>query len=110
MVQIFNMTASFQTAETGLEHQISMPDVPPPDGLKDIETLVRESGAEIPRACPPSSYRRPFSVRPVDPGQFLSTGSQNRAPVKQVWMRAIDRLPPDQFLHQVLLAYVSTMS
>ena len=106
--QIFNMTASFQAFETGLEHQVSMPEVPSPDGLKDIETLAREYSGEIPpRMRRFLSYRRPFSVRPVDPGQFLSMGSQNRAPVKQVWMRAVDRLPADQFLHQVLLAYVS---
>src|SRR6266436_8448642 len=29
--QIFNMSASFQSAETGLDHQISIPDVPPPE-------------------------------------------------------------------------------
>src|SRR5271154_6197718 len=29
--RIFNMSASFQAAETGLEHQISMPDVPQPE-------------------------------------------------------------------------------
>jgi len=106
--QIFNMTASFQTAEAGLEHQVAMPEVPPPEGLKDIEELVLQSGAEIPpRMQRFLSYRRPFSVRPVDQERFLSRGSQNRTPVKQVWMRAIDRLPPDCSLHQVLLAYVS---
>ncbi|MEZ5563232.1 MAG: acyl-CoA thioesterase II [Gammaproteobacteria bacterium] len=105
--QIFNMTASFQTFEAGLEHQVTMPEVPPPDGLKDIEALAREYSGEIPpRMRRFLSYRRPFSVRPVDPGQFLSMGG-NRAPVKQVWMRAADRLPADHFLHQVLLAYVS---
>ncbi|MBM4221255.1 MAG: acyl-CoA thioesterase II [Gammaproteobacteria bacterium] len=106
--QIFNMTASFQTAEAGLEHQVSMPVVPSPESLKDIETLAREYSGDIPpRMRRFLSYRRPFSVRPVDPGQFLSMGSQSREPVKQVWMRAVDRLPVDQFLHQVLLTYVS---
>jgi acyl-CoA thioesterase-2 len=45
--QIFNMTASFQAFETGLEHQVGMPEVPSPDGLKDIETLAREYSGEI---------------------------------------------------------------
>src|SRR5262245_18999461 len=31
--QIFNMTASFQVVEEGLEHQIDMPQVPPPEQL-----------------------------------------------------------------------------
>src|SRR5690348_18353796 len=32
---IFNMAASFQILEEGLEHQISMPAVPPPEDLPD---------------------------------------------------------------------------
>lgn len=104
--QIFNMAASFQVAESGLEHQVEMPAVPHPDGLKDMETLAREYPGELsPRMRRFLSYRRPFRVRPVDPDQFLTGGS--RAPVKQVWMRAVDRLPDDAFLHQALLAYVS---
>ena len=34
--QIFNMTASFQVVEDGLEHQIEMPQVPPPEELPDM--------------------------------------------------------------------------
>src|SRR5690242_20064792 len=33
--QIFNMTASFQIAETGFDHQVPMPQVPPPESLPD---------------------------------------------------------------------------
>ena len=32
---IYHMSASFQTPETGVEHQIKMPDVPRPDELPD---------------------------------------------------------------------------
>src|ERR1700758_3628560 len=31
--QIFNMAASFQVAESGFEHQVAMPQVPPPEAL-----------------------------------------------------------------------------
>jgi len=104
--QIFNMAASFQVAEAGLEHQVAMPVVPHPDSLQDMETLARAYPGELsPRMRRFLSYQRPFSVRPVDPDQFLTGGS--RAPVKQVWMRAVGRLPDDEFLHQALLAYVS---
>src|SRR5919197_4263018 len=34
--QIFNMTASFQVVEEGLEHQLDMPSVPPPEQLPDM--------------------------------------------------------------------------
>ena len=39
---IFNMTASFQVAEEGLEHQSEMPQVPGPEGLKDASETHRQ--------------------------------------------------------------------
>ncbi len=36
---IFNMTASFQVPEEGLEHAASMPQVPGPEGLADVREL-----------------------------------------------------------------------
>src|SRR5271167_4535588 len=36
--QIFNMSASFQSAESGYDHQFAMPQVPEPEGLTDLET------------------------------------------------------------------------
>src|SRR6202042_708292 len=43
--QIFNMSASFQLAEDGLDHQIPMPDVPQPETLADLETHYRKLAA-----------------------------------------------------------------
>jgi acyl-CoA thioesterase-2 len=104
--QIFNMTASFQVAESGLEHQVAMPQVPSPDGLKDLETLAREFTGELPvRMQRFLSWDRPFHVRPVDPRQFLFRDSL--APVKLLWMKTAEGLPADSFLHQALLAYIS---
>jgi acyl-CoA thioesterase-2 len=104
--QIFNMAASFQVPETGLEHQAEMPAVPGPEGLKDMVELARERGPDLPaRMQRFLTYRRPFLVKPVQPGQFLS--AEKLEPVKQVWMKAIDRLPADEFIHQALLAYIS---
>src|ERR1700704_6418434 len=39
--QIFNMSASFQTEETGLDHQLAMPQVPPPDDLPEFSFYYR---------------------------------------------------------------------
>ncbi len=104
--QIFNMTASFQAAETGLEHQVAMPQVPKPDSLKSMETLAREYSGELPaRLQRFLRWERPIDVRPVDPGQFLAPG--NRVPVKQLWMKTAEALPADPLLHQALLAYIS---
>ncbi len=104
--QIFNMAASFQIPETGLEHQLEMPRVPGPEDLVDMEELAQRHADSLPpRMRRFLSYRRPFLVRPVDPEQFLVMA--RRPAVKQVWMRAADRLPDDVFLHQALLAYIS---
>jgi len=104
--QIFNMTASFQAAESGLEHQVAMPLVPKPDTLKDLEVLAREFAGELPPGMQRFlNWERPFHVRPVDPRQFLFR--DRLAPVKLLWMKTSDGLPADSFLHQALLAYIS---
>jgi acyl-CoA thioesterase-2 len=49
---------------------------------------------------------RPFHMRPV---RRDATDRESLAPVKYVWMKAIDTLPDDPELHQVLLAYISDL-
>ena len=104
--QIFNMTASFQKDEQGLEHQSAMPEVPPPEELADI----REMTAAVLDMIPEKMHRyytheRPFEVRPVRPVALLAP---ERAEPRQVfWVRAVDRLPDDPGVHRSLLAYVS---
>src|SRR5215510_2425026 len=46
--QIFNMTASFQVVEAGLEHQFDMPNVPPPEELPDMVELLRPQLERMP--------------------------------------------------------------
>src|SRR5690242_21690374 len=45
---IFNMAASFQVPEDGFEHQIAMPDVPPPEELPDSSRPPPELLARLP--------------------------------------------------------------
>ncbi len=104
--QIFNMTASFQIPESGLEHQVAMPNVPKPDSLKNVETLAREFTGDLPpRMQRFLHWDQPFEMRPVDPGQFLNRGTG--APAKHLWMKTLERLPADSFLHQAVLACIS---
>jgi acyl-CoA thioesterase-2 len=103
---IFNLAASFQTPEKGLEHQTAMPDVTGPDGLPDVTDVDPAILDRLPEKM--RRYliaERPFEFRPVRPVSF--TRPEKRPPVKHVWIRAIDRLPDDYSLHQILLAYVS---
>ncbi len=103
---ILNLAASFQTPEKGLEHQGDMPDVPPPDGLKDLTEVAADVLENIPMKLRRfMTDKRPFEFRPVDP---VSLDAREKLPAqKQVWVRAVDRLPDDFALHQNLLAYVS---
>ena len=104
--QIFNMSASFQTAETGLDHQISIPDVPPPESLRDLESYYREMADKLPAAARRIlEQKRPFEFRPVHPPDSLRR--DQAPPHKYIWFRAVEKLADDEALHRCLLAYVS---
>jgi acyl-CoA thioesterase II len=105
--QIFNMTASFQVVEQGLDHQIDMPQVPPPEELPDMLEALRARKAQLPeRVQRLIEQPRPFEFRMVQPLPDL-TVPWTRPPVRQVWFRLPDRIPDDESLHRRLLAYVS---
>ena len=103
---IFNLAASFQTPEQGLDHQADMPDVPGPDDLKDFSEIASDMLEKLPEKM--RRYltdKRPFDFRPVESMNLLEPRRQ--APVRHVWIKTVDALPDDQALHQNLLAYVS---
>ena len=103
--QIFNMTASFQVHEPGLEHQAAMPDVPGPDEIPDFQDIRRAEIDKYPEKIQRFlRHRHPFFVRvvPREDG-----GGQWLEPVKYVWIKAIEALDDDPKLHQRLLAYIS---
>jgi acyl-CoA thioesterase II len=104
--QIFNMAASFQAPQPGLEHQISMPQVPPPEELKDFDAYRREILPHVPEKLRGMlQHERPFEFRPVRLPDYFKP--EKLEPSKQVWFRAVDRVPAEQTLHRCLLAYVS---
>jgi acyl-CoA thioesterase-2 len=104
--QIFNMSASFQSSEAGLDHQAPAPQVPPPESLTDLETHFRSVADVLPAAARRIlDQKRPFEFRPVQAPDQLSRGKS--APLKHIWFRAVDKLPDDEALHRSLLAYVS---
>ena len=107
--QIFNMSASFQLPEAGLDHQISMPDVPMPEALEDMQTLYRAALTKAPEVMRRVlEQKRPFEFRQVEPPDFTRT--VKHAPVKHVWFKAVAPLPDDEALHRCLLAYASDFS
>jgi len=103
---ILNLAASFQTPEDGLSHQAGMPDVPAPDGLKDLTHLAADVLDKIPvKLRRFMTDQRPFEFRPVETASFDEP--RKLPPLKQVWIRAVDTIADDTALHQNLLTYVS---
>ena len=99
---IFNMAASFQLEQDGLDHQATMPDVPPPESLKtDVELLEALEG-DIPRLLRGALIPRPVEFRPVEGLEALA-----KAPRWHIWMRAKGELPSNERLHQQLFTYAS---
>lgn len=104
--QIFNMSASFQSTEPGLDHQLAMPAVPPPDALPDLETYYRHLLPDLPPAMKRLlEQKRPFEFRPTQPPGVM--GAAKTAPSRAMWFRAVAALPDDEALHRCLLAYAS---
>lgn len=103
---IFNLAASFQVDEEGLEHQFEMPDVPPP---KDLRSHYEVSAEQLKIA--PVLLRRwcdrfgPFEFRPVD-GDHLNRAEPS-PPFRRLWFRLCGDPGKDQSVHRALLAYVS---
>ena len=103
---ILNLAASFQEPEEGLEHQAEMPDVPGPEGLKDLTDVAKDMLQYIPSVMRRfMTDKRPFEFRHVEPVNFETP--EKLPPKKHVWIRAVDTLPDNPVLHQNLLTYVS---
>ncbi|MGH8265284.1 MAG: acyl-CoA thioesterase [Steroidobacteraceae bacterium] len=104
---IFTMAASFQIVETGLDHQMEMPAVPPPEVLEDAMYYGKKYLAKVPeRIQKRFETAVPFEFRFVEVPGFVNT--EKREAVAHIWFRVIDRIPSDdENLHRCILAYVS---
>jgi acyl-CoA thioesterase II len=103
---IFNMSASLQHPEEGLEHQGGAPLVPPPEGLRTELEMLRERASEIPDSVRAVlTQDRPLDIRPVDP--IDPVNAEPREPRRRMWVRAIGEVGDDLVSHQAVLAYAS---
>ena len=94
---IFNMAASFQMPEEGLDHAVAMPEVPGPDGLPDVREMPPEFFENV--------HVRPFEYRFVEPTQIAPPVVAE--PRRHVWIKTIGPLPDNMDLHRNVLAYLS---
>jgi len=103
---IFNLQASFQKNEAGLEHQIAMDmDVPAPETLPDFKTRMAPYKDKLGDWY---DRPRPIDQRYVDGDPVARRG--NKLPGQRVWIRADGTLPDDPVLHACIVTYASDMS
>jgi acyl-CoA thioesterase II len=98
---IFSMSASFQTDQSGIHHQDTMPSAPPPDDLPGLTEV---------KAFDDAGFRQfaEWDVRVV-PQEKLER-LPGKASQQQVWFRHRDPLPDDFVLHVCALAYLSDLT
>lgn len=102
---IFNMSASFQVAEPGLEHQFPMPDVPGPETIPDFQSRMAPWADQM-----GEWFHRP---RPIDTRHIDWTPPDSADPLpprSRVWMKADGVLPDDPIIHTCVLTYLSDMT
>ena len=103
---IFTLSASFQRREEGLEHQLEMPDVPPPEELRPELEIVRERAHEIPeRLREVATQDRPLDFRPVEGDVAFGTGPADAR--RMMWVKSVGPLDDDPTHHRAVLAYAS---
>ncbi len=104
---IFNLSASFQLSESGIEHQFPMPDVPAPESLTTLQERMKPYAGEM-----GGWYSRPraIDVRYVDEPPRVARDLGHRKPSSQVWMRADGTLPDDPLLHVCAVTFASDMT
>jgi acyl-CoA thioesterase II len=98
---IFSMSASFQTDQSGIEHQDEMPAAIGPDDLPGFRSggIFDDAGF---------AQFDEWDVRIVRRDQVQRT--PGKASQQQVWFRHRDPLPDDPVLHICALAYLSDLT
>jgi acyl-CoA thioesterase-2 len=104
---IFSLSASFQLEQEGIDHQMPMPDVPPPESLPP---LVNRYGNSPEAAAFYKAMPKPIDLRYVDDPPWLQHAHGPRDGLSRVWMRADGVLPDDPLLHVCVLTYASDMT
>jgi len=103
---IFFCAASFQQEEQGVEHQMSMPEVPRPEDLAPAPAIPPDVLAKLPTKVQRWLDRTgPFEFRHIYPRDELNP--TKRPPFQQVWFRLSERVGDGAELHRALLAYAS---
>jgi acyl-CoA thioesterase-2 len=102
---IFITSVSFQLKQEGFDHQIPMPNVVGPAGLKSDEDIVNKYKLFVPQNILQGIKTRPFEFRPVEKLSLLDRTTKQ--PYRHYWFKAKEKVEGDISVHQKLLTYVS---
>lgn len=108
---IYYLTASFQIAEEGLEHQDTMPDVPAPEDCPPSIDLLRDRiGPKL-----AAIFEQEWSVLDMRAaGDSRTGGLLHGDPVhpsrQRFWVRVVGDLPDDALIHKAALTYLSDVT
>ncbi|WPC75029.1 acyl-CoA thioesterase II [Vibrio porteresiae] len=103
---IFYLTASYQQAAEGFEHQNSMPTIPGPENFASENQIASKIAHLLPEPLRSTFCgERPIEVRPVTVVNPLKP--EKLEPKQYLWIKANGPVPDDQLIHQYLLAYAS---
>ena len=106
---IFSLSASFQIAEEGYDHQINMPDIPQPEDLPNEQELKEKYLTFAPQNVKDYWSRpRPIEIRPVSLEHYFS--DKKLEPAQHIWIRTTSPVPEDQLRSTAVLAYLSDMT
>ncbi len=102
---IFIMAASFQSPESGLDHQEPMPRAAPAESVPSMRELIRRRAETDPffeRFEKMEILLRIHDLNPID-----IEDPKPRTDPHLVWWKSEERLPDDPLLHQCVLTYAS---
>ena len=102
---IFNLAASFQVPEEGLEHSFVMPSAPDPETLPDRRTRLAPFADQL-----GDLLDRPQAIDTRIADWSIEDRARSLPPHQQVWFRADGDLPDDPLIHTIVLTYASDMT
>lgn len=103
---VISATISFQTEEPSPDHQLTMPDAPPPESLRTLQEVGAAYADRIPAAAARRlGQSRAAELRLVDPEAFLF----RRDPEARLrfWVKLQRDLPDDPVLQRAAIGYLS---
>jgi acyl-CoA thioesterase-2 len=104
---IFNLAASFQRDEPGLDHQDDMPAAPPPESVPTEQERAAAHVDRLPKMLRDrATQERPFEIRPVGPIDD-PIDPPAHPPQRMIWFRTCGAVADEPALHRYLLAYAS---